>query len=319
MALFYIHHTTHYQYAGPVVDSANQIKLYPVQDERQRVFQHVLTVSPHVPEIITLEDYFGNRTGFYTYVLPHEQMKIDNSFSVEIWPVVLPARGEADWCWRALHSEESRLQKHDFLLAEQVKAESEIRSMVAERVREDEHPVESILRLSDYIFEHFTYRKGVTSIETEVDELWALRAGVCQDFAHLLLYMLRSVDIPSRYISGYICPGTSEWRGEGATHAWVEAWLPDLGWVGIDPTNKCLAGDRHVRLAHGRNFSDCTPVKGTYRGATEHTLEVAVHFSTEPFSARDRQQHKPTFVAQVTPQDTPRNSFAFYMQMQQQQ
>jgi transglutaminase-like putative cysteine protease len=96
--------------------------------------------------------------------------------------------------------------------------------------------------------------------------------GLC---THVLV-MLRMLGIPARYVSGYICPKNHELRGEGATHAWVDAYIPFHGWIGLDPTNNCIVNDRHVRLAIGRNFSDCTPVKGTYKGSSEHTLEVSV-------------------------------------------
>ncbi|MBK9383194.1 MAG: enoyl-CoA hydratase/isomerase family protein [Chitinophagaceae bacterium] len=104
----------------------------------------------------------------------------------------------------------------------------------------------------------------------------AAETGVCQDFAHILLVMLRYVGIPARYVSGYICPKNHELRGEGATHAWVEAYIPFHGWMGFDPTNNCIVSDRHVKLAIGRSFTDCTPVKGTYKGSSEHKLEVSV-------------------------------------------
>ena len=97
--------------------------------------------------------------------------------------------------------------------------------------------------------------KGITNVETTLDEAWKLKAGVCQDFAHILLVMLRMLSIPARYVSGYICPNKNGMRGEGATHAWVEAYIPFYGWLGFDPTNNCFVNDLHVRLAVGRNFS----------------------------------------------------------------
>jgi transglutaminase-like putative cysteine protease len=131
------------------------------------------------------------------------------------------------------------------------------------------------------------------------------------------LYMLRLMGVPSRYISGYICPGSSEWRGEGATHAWAEVWLPDTGWVGIDPTNKCLAGERHVRVATGRQFSDCTPVKGTYRGGSKHTLEVTVKFGSKSFAEMEAMDPVDIFIKGE--EGVPKNSYLAYLQMQQQQ
>ena len=96
-----------------------------------------------------------------------------------------------------------------------------------------------------------------------------------------MLALLKMVNIPARYVSGYICPHNNGMRGDGATHAWVEAYLPFYGWLGFDPTNNCIATEKHVRLAVGRNFSDCSPVKGTYRGGAEHTLEVQVSVQYE--------------------------------------
>lgn len=318
MPLFYIRHRTHYLYSGLVIDSANQIKLYPIHDEWQRVSEHRIQISMQ-PPVNLVRDYFGNQTGFFTLLTPHSELVIDNMMAVELIqrPEIVRQDSITD-IWKAIHSDENQLRFHDFLKAEDTKYKHEVEQAIHEILSKVQHPLDTILDLSNYIYETFTYKKGVTSIETSVDELWTLRAGVCQDFAHLLLYMLRMMGVPGRYISGYICPGSSEWRGEGATHAWAEAWLPDTGWVGIDPTNKCIAGERHVRLATGRNFSDCTPVKGTYKGAVEHKLEVTVQFGSQAFKD-DLKTAQPTFVSGSVSEGVPRNSYMAYMQMQQQQ
>jgi transglutaminase-like putative cysteine protease len=129
---------------------------------------------------------------------------------------------------------------------------------------------------SEYIFKNFKYLKGITNIETTVDEILQHRAGVCQDFAHLMLHILRSCHIPCRYVSGYICPNKDGMRGEGATHAWVEAWIPGYGWAGIDPTNNVWVTNKHVKLSVGRHFYDCSPVKGTFKGPARQKLSVFV-------------------------------------------
>ena len=134
-------------------------------------------------------------------------------------------------------------------------------------------------QLNEYVYQNFQYIKGNTSVKTTLNEIWKLRAGVCQDFAHILMVMLRLLGVPARYVSGYVCPHDNNLRGEGATHAWVEAYIPFYGWLGVDPTNNCIVNDRHVRLAIGRNFSDCSPVKGTYKGTAKQTLEVGVSVS----------------------------------------
>jgi transglutaminase-like putative cysteine protease len=185
-------------------------------------------------------------------------------------------------------------------------------------------PLQAAKNLNQYVFENFAYDKGVTDVETTSEEIWKLKAGVCQDFAHMLLVMLRMINIPARYVSGYICPNKNGMRGEGATHAWVEAYIPYYGWLGFDPTNNSLANHLHVRLATGRNFSDVSPVKGTYKGTSRHTLEVGVTVSYE----NDSKEEEPlaVLVAQPNkngqPDNTTSNSYRRHlelMQMQQQQ
>jgi transglutaminase-like putative cysteine protease len=176
--------------------------------------------------------------------------------------------------------------------------------------------------LSKYVYDNFEYRKGVTTVETEAGEIWKLKAGVCQDFAHILLVMLRMVGVPARYVSGYICPKNHELRGEGATHAWAEVCVPFYGWMGLDPTNNCIASDRHVRLAIGRNFSDCTPVKGTYKGSSEHTLEVSVVIENEHLKKEEEDKKNlqaPVFTYKSKVAAPQANSYRRYLEMQQQQ
>jgi transglutaminase-like putative cysteine protease len=153
-------------------------------------------------------------------------------------------------------------------------------------------PALFIQRCSEYIFQHFEYKKGITNVESTVDDILEHRKGVCQDFAHVMLQMLRTVEIPVRYVSGYICPNRDGVRGAGATHAWVEVWLPSVGgWTGIDPTNNTWVTDQHVSLAVGRHFRDCSPVKGTFKGPANQSLSVHVSVGFEDGSTfEDRNQ-----------------------------
>jgi len=158
--------------------------------------------------------------------------------------------------------------------------ETELRDQIrelADQFYESNMPVAVIIeKCGDFIFNNFKYIKGITSVETTVAEILQHHSGVCQDFAHVMLEVLRSLDIPSRYVSGYICPNKNGMRGEGATHAWVEAWIPGNGWVGIDPTNNIWVTNQHVKLAVGRHFNDCTPVKGTFKGLARQSLSIFV-------------------------------------------
>jgi transglutaminase-like putative cysteine protease len=206
----------------------------------------------------------------------------------------------------------------DFMWRENFDAYDEVTAVVKSVMTESITPFAAAQQLSDFIYNNFEYKKGITNVETQVDEIWELKAGVCQDFAHVLLVMLRLIGIPARYVSGYICPKDHELRGEGATHAWVEAYIPFHGWLGFDPTNNCIVSDRHVRLAVGRSFTDCTPVKGTYKGSSEHTLEVSVRIDNGTLDS-DEEAANLVFSYQVHNPGVPDNSYRRFMEIQQQQ
>jgi transglutaminase-like putative cysteine protease len=137
--------------------------------------------------------------------------------------------------------------------------------------------------ISRNVYNHFEYLPRSTKVDSPIDVALEARRGVCQDFAHIMIALARMVGIPCRYVSGYLCHGdepeigSDERNAPSATHAWVEAFLPRLGWVGFDPTNDLVANDRHIRTALGRDYADVPPTHGVYRGKTESELSVAVH------------------------------------------
>jgi transglutaminase-like putative cysteine protease len=281
MPQFKITHLTKYNYEVPVRDSANQIILFPLRDEYQEVIQHHITVTGDVPiEIHT--DYFENKVGTFTQSKSHQSLSIDSRLVVVTHPKELPQdKTPAENQWKELAKLKTQMQFIDFLRQESFDGISEVNEAVDTVRSDNKSPYASTLALCSFVYDHFKYKKGITTVESTLDEIWKIKTGVCQDFAHVLLAMLRLMDIPARYVSGYICTKESGMRGEGATHAWVEAYIPFYGWLGFDPTNNCIVNGNHVRLAVGRNFSDCSPVKGTYRGTSEHTLEVIVSVSHE--------------------------------------
>jgi transglutaminase-like putative cysteine protease len=276
MAIFQINHTTRYTYASDAGYSANQIMLYPIKDEWQQVVQHQLHITDE-PTVAVHQDYFGNRIGTFTLIEPHSELVIESAITVNtiarIKPEITQSKEEQ---WEELLKMAAILPYADYLKIDPFDSKKTLQELIDERNPTQYNPYQVTRFFCQYVFEQCTYIKGVTTVETTLDEIWRLKQGVCQDFAHLMLALLRMVNIPARYVSGYICPNNNGMRGDGATHAWVEAYLPFYGWLGFDPTNNCIANDKHVRLAVGRNFSDCSPVKGTYRGGAEHTLEVKV-------------------------------------------
>lgn len=322
MPEFKIQHITKYTYDGPVRDSANQIILFPVQDDFQEVLKQDVRITGE-PPVDIYTDYYGNQVGSFTYRDQHTELVINSQLWVSTrhrpLPVndIFPAQQWADY---------ERLRYIvpyiDFLKQEYFEGLPQLEQIVQTERQPDDTPYQAILRFCQYVYDNFTYIKGVTSVESTLDDIWKLKAGVCQDFAHILMEILRLIGIPARYVSGYICPNRNGMRGEGATHAWAEAYIPDYGWLGIDPTNNCVANETHVRLAVGRNFSDCSPVKGVYKGAHGHKLEVAVSVGYDKeMPTAVTEQHEISFEEPIIKpaSDFSRNSYQRHLEMMQQQ
>lgn len=317
MPEYRIKHITRYTYPSPVIDSANQVMLFPINDEQQEVKKHELIITHH-PAVEIFTDYFGNKVGIFSVIKPHTELSIQSNIEVITKEVQLPVSDTApETQWDNLVMIREQFPYMDFMLQENFEAHHEVSAVVKSMMNEAVTPFAAAQQMSAFVYNSFEYKKGITSVETQVDEIWKLKAGVCQDFAHILLVMLRLVGIPARYVSGYICPKDHELRGEGATHAWVEAYIPFYGWLGFDPTNNCIVSDRHVRLAIGRSFTDCTPVKGTYKGSSEHKLEVSVVINNS--TLEEEQPVTPVFSYQVNNPGVSDNSYRRFMEMQQQQ
>ena len=328
MAKYKIKHITHYFYNSPVYESINQIMLYPIQDLHQTLHFQSIRITDS-PSIEVFKDHYFNQLGIFNILKPHSELSIQSNIVVEVVPIEIPnLEISIAQQWEEIELLKKDFTLKDFLEVEEFKAKEEISNVVKSLIDKEKSVFENAFNVSKFIFENFTYKQGVTTIESDIDEVWSLKAGVCQDFAHLLLEMLQIAELLSRYVSGYICPKNHDLRGEGATHAWVEVFLPTYGWIGIDPTNNCLVSDRHVRLAVGKDFHDCTPVKGIYKGSLEHRLEVTVvventdsHISTLYNDFFNDRVEKPSFVSiNEIPEDVEsNNSYWRNMQMQQQQ
>jgi len=322
MPEFEIQHITRYTYDGPVRDSANQIILYPIKDIYQDVLKHEVIITGN-PVVDTFIDYYGNEVGTFTYSEPHTQLTITSKVTVNTRHRAFPVNdifpGQQ---WEDLKRLKYMVPYIDFLRQEQFEGFDEVAKLVEQERSTDDTPYQVAIRFCQYVYDNFEYIKGVTTVETTLDEIWKLKAGVCQDFAHILMEMLRLAQIPARYVSGYICTSKNGFRGEGATHAWAEAYIPDYGWLGIDPTNNCIANETHVRLAVGRNFTDCSPVKGVYKGPYAHKLEVSVAVDDEnSINAEFKPVTEPAHPAVAAPVSNPlmKNSYQRYMEMMQQQ
>lgn len=280
MPVFNIHHITKYEYDRPVKESVNEIRIYPYADGGQETLHHQVNITSH-PDVYLVQDYWGNRMGMFNLLPSHKELIIESKLIVR----TLGTSGLSLNNQATLETLQTDIADKLPLLELSKISEIELRDQLNALVSEfytSGAPVASIIeKCGHYIYEHFNYIKGITTIETTVKEILQHRSGVCQDFAHVMLEMLRTVGIPCRYVSGYICPNKNGMRGEGATHAWIEAWIPGNGWVGNDPTNNAWVTNHHVKLAVGRNFNDCTPIKGTFKGPARQSLSVYVSVGYE--------------------------------------
>ena len=280
MATFKIVHITKYQYNWPIKESINEVRLFPHNFDNQEVLQHQLLITTN-PLVEISTDFYGNNVGNFNILKAHNEMIIESRMLVKVnhslrIPEIDTTTVQDLEIDKTKNSSLLRLCAPD-VITNQKKIDSYLKKINSATI-----PVIAIAqKCSEYIFKNFTYTKGITNIETTVDEILVHKKGVCQDFAHVLLQFLRTAGIPSRYVSGYICPNASGFRGEGATHAWVEFYTPTQGWLGIDPTNNIWTMENHVKLSVGRDFNECTPVKGTFKGIAKQTLSVSVSIGYE--------------------------------------
>jgi transglutaminase-like putative cysteine protease len=275
MPLFKIQHKTKYSYDRLIQESMNEIRIFPFESPDQQILEHDLLITSN-PEIQYFFDYWGNRTATFNLLSPHQELIINSRLLVrtlESSDLHINFVGEFSDLSSVVAG---NIKMLELCRPDPINSQEQIWRFT-QSLRSPDHSVAiTIKNCSDFIFEQFTYIPGITNIETTIDEILQQQAGVCQDFAHLLLQILRTMNIPSRYVSGYICPRRSGLRGEGATHAWVEAWIPNSGWTGIDPTNKVWVTNNHVKLAIGRDFADCSPSRGSFKGLANQHLSVMV-------------------------------------------
>lgn len=277
MPVFKIHHVTKYVYDRPIKDSINEIKIFPYKESTQEILQQDLTITDH-PELHVYQDYWDNKVAVFSLVQPHQELVIDSRLVIRTTgSPTLQVNYHSTW--EELEEEKNqdmRLQE----LAMSIKYEPTAIQILS--MKDTQRSVAQFVSdISEFIFKHFKYSKGITNVETTVEDIWSLRQGVCQDFALVMLEMLRAGGVPAKYVSGYICPNKNGMRGEGATHAWVEAWIPKYGWAGIDPTNNIWITNNHVKLSAGAHFEDCTPIKGVFKGPAKQDLYVYVSVGYE--------------------------------------
>jgi len=279
-------HKTSYVYADAVSSSHHLAHLAPRGGEGRQMLAHDVLITPQPSVSRERLDYFGNRTLYFSVREPHRSLDVVASSLVDIAPL-RPPRLEQSPPWEEIRDRLRRERRRDLLDAFSFTFDSPYIE-VSENVRDYAAPsfspgrpvLAAVRELTHRINEDFEYDPGATDLTTSIEAVLAQRRGVCQDFAHLQIACLRAFGLPARYVSGYLVthppPGRPRLVGADASHAWISVFAPDLGWTDFDPTNDLLPSDEHVTVAHGRDFSDVTPLKGVILGGGRHEVRVSV-------------------------------------------
>jgi transglutaminase-like putative cysteine protease len=282
--MFYsIRHVTRFAYSTPIAESVMEVRMQPRSEVHQRCLKFELTTQPRA-RILGYRDFTGNIIHHFDIPARHSHLKITADATVEtssLPPLPESLSGDA---WDAIDAIGSSGEYWDYLGPSRFAETSEMllelkRELGIER-RGD--PLSLLREINTVIFERFDYSPQSTSVDSPIDHALAERKGVCQDFAHIMIALVRELSIPCRYVSGYLYHETDchDRSVENATHAWVEAYLPNLGWIGFDPTNNLIAGERHIRTAIGRDYGDVPPTRGIFKGIAQSELSVGVQVST---------------------------------------
>jgi len=289
-----IRHLTKFAYKTPVSESIMETRMHPRSDAAQRCLTFHLSVSPRC-RVFSYRDHLSNHVHHFDIPGLHSQLVIVAEALVEMQPHVELPVSLPEGAWEEL---DRLVQDGDFwemMLPSEFATPTEELAKFADELQLDRSadPLSTLQRLNTALYKAFAYKPKSTKADSPIDEALKTRAGVCQDFAHVMITLVRTyLKMPCRYVSGYLYHGAQfkDRSDDSATHAWVEAYLPELGWVGFDPTNDLVAGDRHIRTAIGRDYSDVPPTHGIFRGRTKSELSVAVRVEpSEGIPSLDRE------------------------------
>jgi transglutaminase-like putative cysteine protease len=317
-------HVTLFSYDGMVSESYNELRLRPRHDEAQSCLSFRLTTTPYSKPTAYL-DYFNNWVHHFHILPEHKELRVESEAVVLVHP---PSYFVREVPLSEMDARQTTLKDEFFEFmspSDYCPRLTEIEPLLQEVELRCEGTVRGFMTAAEkLIHERFKYQKGATHVHSSIADCIASSAGVCQDFSHLLIAMLRQRGIPARYVSGYLIPSPAVHSGGGraamedviggqASHAWVQAHIPDFGWIGLDPTVGQFAEERHIVIARGRDYGDVPPVRGVYKGHAGQSLSVDV--LVRP--ALDNEGSELLMESSATP--PPRPSAAELEQQQQQQ
>ncbi len=281
-----VRHLTAYSYEVPVASATLALRVTPRDGPSQRTIAHKVEVSPRPASVAFERDFFGNAVNVVSIEESHTELSIDATAEVEVsYGAPHPGPGSA---WEkvaglALHDRDMSAQApaHFMFASPRIQLSSDVTRYARESFGMGRGIIEASRDLMSRIKREFEYEPESTEIWTPLQQAFAARRGVCQDFAHIMIAGLRGLGLPAAYVSGYLRtvppPGKERLEGADATHAWVCVWCgPQDGWLGFDPTNAIDTGNDHIALAIGRDFSDVSPVYGVFVGSGANELRVEV-------------------------------------------
>jgi len=292
-------HETEYQYDTPVEVARHVACLRPINDEYQRLRLFEMSVTPEPSQHSVRTNVFGNSRAYFSLTSPHTELLVVACSEVDVWPRydgmvwtnTMSVAGVAECLsYRARAPFEPA---SEFVYpSTYVPKHEELRQFASDALQANVPIAQAAIDLMQRIHQGFTYAPCSTDVSTSILEVLQQRQGVCQDFAHLMIGCCRAVGLAARYVSGYLLteapPGQAPILGADASHAWVSVWCPSAQadqagvWLDLDPTNNCIVNTSYVRVAHGRDFGDVTPLRGVIRGGGEHTIHVRVTTQTLP-------------------------------------
>ncbi len=279
MNFYSIRHLTRFRYSRPISESIMETRMNPRSDSNQHCLTFSLSVSPRC-RVFSYRDHLGNNVQHFDIPGEHTQLVIIAESVVEQQPLPDVPSFLAPDAWSALDDLIDTGDYWEMLLPSAFAVETpalvELAAKLGATRRDD--PLMVVHELNQRLFEYFEYVPRSTRVDSPIDEAILSGRGVCQDFAHTMIALLRHIRIPARYVSGYLYRSREDHDRStpDATHAWVDVLLPHLGWVGFDPTNNLITHHRHIRTAVGRDYADVPPTHGVFRGSTDSELYVAV-------------------------------------------
>lgn len=280
-------HVTQFRYDGPVSESYNELRLRPRHDDAQSCLSFRITTDP-ASRPAAHQDYFGNWVHEFHILPEHRWLKVESETVVLAHPAAQPPTHGRVTLDDVGRMREKLLDDHYDWLSDSrycppLPALGDLSADAAARSDGTAHGFAEAA--SALIHERFRYQPGATHVHSSIADCLATGAGVCQDFSHLLIALLRYRGIPARYVSGYLAPRAAESQlagmerviGGQASHAWAQAFIPETGWIGLDPTVGTFVETQHIRIAYGRDYGDVPPVRGVYKGHAGQSLSVDVH------------------------------------------